>query len=139
VKEFNKRASQMGPEVVVVGISMDLPFAQKRFCETFEIRNVRVVSDYKSASFGINYGLLIKELRLLARSVMIADNNNILRYLQIVPELTSPPDYEDAIKGLGEVIRNPSAAAEEALPSHCKPCEGGIAALPMPNTHLTFC
>jgi thiol peroxidase len=130
VKEFNKKASGFGPEVAVVGISMDLPFAQKRFCETFEINNARVVSDYKTASFGINYGLLIKELNLLARSVLIVDKNNILRYVQIVPELTHAPDYADVIKNLEDIIAHPQAPAAQELASHCKPCEGGTPPMP---------
>jgi thiol peroxidase len=97
VKEFNKRASHLSGEVVIVGVSKDLPFAQKRFCTEYDIDSVTVVSDYKTSSFGINYGLLIKELNLLARSVVIVDKNDYLRYLQIVDELTTPPDYEDVL------------------------------------------
>jgi len=130
VKEFNKRATGLDSEVVVIGISKDLPFAQKRFCETFEIKNVAVVSDYKTSSFGINYGLLIKELNLLARSVLIVDKNNIVRYLQLVPELTQAPDYEAVLKKLSEVIKNPALSIEAGLPSHCQPCEGGTPPLP---------
>ena len=134
VKEFNKRASGLGPDVVIVGISKDLPFAQKRFCETFEIKNARIVSDYKTSSFGINYGLLIKELNLLARSAIILDKNNSIRYIQVVPELTSAPDYADAIKNLQEIIKNPEAQAKQEPPSKCKPCEEG--APPMPKEKI---
>lgn len=130
VKEFNKRASGLGGDVVIVGISKDLPFAQKRFCETFEINNAKVISDYKTSSFGINYGLLIKELNLLARAVVLVDKNDTVRYLQIVPELTTPPDYADVIKNLEEIINNPTLPAPEDLPSHCKPCEGGTPPMP---------
>jgi thiol peroxidase len=100
VREFNKRASEFSPEIVVLGISKDLPFAQKRFCEMHGIKNVQVLSDYKYSSFGKNYGLLIKELNLLARAVIIIDKNNIVRYIQIVDELTNQPDYEDVFKYL---------------------------------------
>jgi thiol peroxidase len=130
VKEFNKRASGLSGEVVIVGISKDLPFAQRRFCESFEIKNVRIFSDYKTSSFGINYGLLIKELNLLARSVIIADKNNRIRYIQIVPELAAAPDYGEALNKLEEVIRNPAWGAKEEMPSHCKPCEIGTPPLP---------
>ena len=106
VKEFNKRASGFSPEVVVLGISKDLPFAQKRFCEMNGIKNVEVLSDYKYSSFGNNYGLLIKELNLLARAVLILDQNDIVRYIQIVEELTTPPDYEDALKNLQQILKN---------------------------------
>ncbi|MFA5156722.1 MAG: thiol peroxidase [Candidatus Omnitrophota bacterium] len=126
VKEFNKRAAGFSDEVVVIGISKDLPFAQKRFCQENSIKNETVLSDYKSSSFAINYGLLIKELNLLARSVLIIDKNNILRYFKIVGELTSPPDYSDALKNLEEVIKIPlQAASRPALPARCKPCEIG--------------
>lgn len=130
VKEFNKQASSLSSEVVVIGISKDLPFAQKRFCDSFGVKNVILASDYKSSSFGINYGLLIKELNLLARTVLILDKNNVLRYLQIVEELTSSPDFQDALKHLEEVVNNPIVSLKEDFPSKCKPCEGGIAPLP---------
>lgn len=130
VKEFNKRASALSGEVVILGISKDLPFAQKRFCESFEIRNVKVLSDYKSSSFGINYGLLIKELNLLARSVLIVDKNDTLRYMQVTGELTDPVDYEDALKNLTGILNNPPLPVREELPSKCKPCEAGTGLLP---------
>jgi len=129
VKEFNKQAAGFSDEVSVVGISKDLPFAQKRFCQENNIKNETVLSDYKTSSFGINYGLLIKELNLLARSVLIIDKNNTLRYFKIVGELTSPPDYADALKSLEEIIRTPAPAAKEGLASRCRPCEIGTPAL----------
>lgn len=130
VKEFNKRATHISKDLVVVGISKDLPFAQKRFCETFDIENVTVLSDYKTSSFGINYGLLVKELNLLARSVIILDKADIVRYIQVVDELTTPPNYEEALKKAEEVVNNPVLTIpKEGLPSKCKPCEGSIAPL----------
>ncbi|MFN7171137.1 MAG: 4a-hydroxytetrahydrobiopterin dehydratase, partial [Candidatus Omnitrophota bacterium] len=130
VKEFNKRALGFSEDIVVLGISKDLPFAQRRFCETNEIKNVIVLSDYRFSSFGINYGLLIKELNLLARAVIILDKNDVIRYIQIVEELTNPPDYEAVLENLEEVIKNPTMSVKEELPSKCKPCEGGIPPLP---------
>jgi thioredoxin-dependent peroxiredoxin len=109
VKEFNKRAGDLSKEVVVIGISKDLPFAQQRFCDSFEIEKIKVVSDYKTTSFGINYGLLIKEMNLLARSVIILDTNNVVRYIQIVPELSTAPDYAAALNKLDEVIKSPAS------------------------------
>jgi len=126
VKEFNKRAVSFGPDVAVVGISKDLPFAQKRFCQMNEIKNITVLSDYKYSSFGINYGLLIKELNLLARSVLIIDKNGIIRYMEIVKELTNPPDYPAALRALEFIISNPQAETDKEAPDHCKPCEGGV-------------
>ncbi len=105
VKEFNKRAALFSKDVVVIGISKDLPFAQKRFCSENDIKNGPVLSDYKTSSFGDNYGLLIKQLNLLTRSVLIIDKNDIIRYLQIAPEITKPLNYDEAISALDKVIK----------------------------------
>ena len=128
VKEFNKRAAGLPGEPVLIGVSKDLPFAQKRFCESFEIKNISVLSDYKTSSFGINYGLLIKEMNLLARAILIIDKSDVIRYLQIVPELTTPPDYDAALSQLEAVIKNP--AVPVPVKEHCVPCEGGAVPLP---------
>lgn len=130
VKEFNIRAAGFSPDVVVLGISKDLPFAQKRFCEANNIKNVSTLSDYKFSSFGLNYGVLVKEMNLLARGVVIIDKNDVIRYFRIAEELTAPPDYEDALKNLTEIIKNPALTVKEELPAKCKPCEGGVAPLP---------
>jgi len=124
VKEFNKRSASFSPDVVVIGISKDLPFAQARFCQEHEIKNF-VLSDYKYSSFGIQYGLLIRELNLLARSVMIIDKNDIIRYVQVVDELTSPPDYEAAVKALSEVVKMPESEPRAGKNTRCVPCEIG--------------
>jgi len=129
VKEFNKRAAAFSKDVVVIGISKDLPFAQKRFCDLNSITNVVTLSDYKTSSFGINYGLLIKELNLLARTILILDKTNTLRYAQLVEELTNQPDYDKALTQLNEVLKKPEVKASEGKPSHCKPCETGAGAL----------
>lgn len=122
VKEFNKRSSQLSPEVTILGVSKDLPFAQKRFCSANDIKNVVVLSDYKYSSFGINYGLLIKEMNLLARATLILDKNNVLRYVDIVEEATNPPDYEKALGALKEVIDNPAKTIKETgLRAKCVP------------------
>ena len=130
VKRFNKEASGLSSDVSVIAISMDLPFAQKRFCELNEINKLTVLSDHRDASFGINYGLLIRELRLLARSILIVDKNDILRYAQLVPELTTPPDYGAALARLKEIISSPAFSSEEQLPSGCQACESGAPSLP---------
>jgi len=129
VKEFNKRAAEFSSDIVVLGISKDLPFAQKRFCQANNIMNAMTFSDYKYSSFGINYGLLIKEMNLLARAVIIVDKNNVLRYIRIVEELTNPLDYEDALRSLEEIIKNPALSIKEGLPAKCQPCEGTVAPL----------
>jgi thioredoxin-dependent peroxiredoxin len=130
VKEFNQRAAGLSSEAAIIGISKDLPFAQQRFCLENGIKNISVVSDYKTGSFGINYGLLIKELNLLARAVVIIDKNNIIRYIQLVSELTSPPDYPEALKKLEEATKSPGPAAKNELPVYCQPCEKGTPPLP---------
>ncbi|MCX5712460.1 MAG: thiol peroxidase [Candidatus Omnitrophica bacterium] len=105
IKEFNKKAALLSSDVLIIGISKDLPFAQKRFCEAFDIKNVLLFSDYKNSSFGLNYGLLIEELNLLARSVIILDKKNIIKYIQIVPELAMQPDYKEALIQLEKIVQ----------------------------------
>jgi len=130
VKEFNKKAAGLSTDIAVIGISKDLPFAQSRFCSLNEIKNETVLSDYKYSSFGLNYGLLVKELNLLARSVLILDKNDTLRYFKIVPEITQAVDYTAALENLESILKNPSVAINQDLPDHCKPCAGVVAALP---------
>ena len=93
-RRFNLEAANLPSNAVILTISLDLPFAQKRWCGAAGIDKVITLSDYQDRSFGLAYGVLIKELKLLARSVFIIDANNILRYVQIVPEVTSEPDYQ---------------------------------------------
>jgi len=95
-RTFNQEAGSLSDEVVVLNVSMDLPFAIARFCAGAGIDKVQTLSDHKEASFGNAYGVLVKELRLLARSVFVIDKSDIIRYVQIVPEMTNPPDYEKA-------------------------------------------
>ena len=94
---FSERNQGLDKEVDIITISMDLPFAQARFQEKSGIRNIRFLSDYQTSDFGNKYGLLIKELRLLSRSVIVLDKENVIRYIQVVPELTQLPDYERAL------------------------------------------
>jgi len=101
-RRFNEEASKLGSNVTVLTISMDLPFAQKRWCGAAGINNIQTLSDYRDASFGTAYGVLIKELRLLARAVFAVDRDGVIRYMQLVNELTNEPDYQavlDAVKG----------------------------------------
>lgn len=139
VKEFNSRALNLSKDIVIIPISKDLPFAQKRFCESFKIQNIDVFSDYKTSSFGINYGLLIKELSLLARSSIILDRENVIRYIQIVPEITNSIDFEDVFHNLNIILKNPKVSTEESaidkkLPFKCLACEGKIKALTKDET-----
>lgn len=125
IKEFNQRALQFSTDVVVLGISKDLPFAGQRFCKENSLKNIQLLSDYQSSSFGINYGLLIKENNLLARSIIIIDKNNVIRYAQIVDEITTAPSYDDALTNLENIIKSPLIKIDVPFPTHCEPCEKG--------------
>ena len=102
-RKFNEKAAQLGGDVVVLTISMDLPFAQKRWCGAAGIKNVQTLSDHRDASFGRAYGVLIKDLRLLARAVFVVDKKGVVRYLQIVPEIATEPDYDAVLKVVKEL------------------------------------
>ena len=103
-RRFNQEAGRLGDGVVVLTISMDLPFAQKRWCGAAGINNVHTLSDHRDASFGTAYGMLIKELRLLARGVFVVDGDGLIRYIEIVDELTHEPDYESALEAAKELV-----------------------------------
>ena len=102
-RRFNQEAVNLGDDVVVLTISMDLPFAQTRWCGAADVKNVQTLSDHRDASFGTAFGVLIKELRLLARAVFVVDKEGIVRYVQIVSELTNEPDYGAVLKVVKEV------------------------------------
>ena len=97
VRRFNEAAATLGDDVAVRAISMDLPFAQARWCGAAGIANVQTLSDHRDAAFGTAYGLLIKELRLLARAVFVVDREGTIRYVQLVNEVTDEPNYDDAL------------------------------------------
>jgi thiol peroxidase len=97
---FNREVAQVGGNVQVYVISMDLPFAQKRFCGSEGISNFQTLSDHRDASFGRAYGVLIKDLRLLARALFVVDAKDTIRYVQIVPEVAQEPNYDEALSAL---------------------------------------
>lgn len=97
---FNKDATNLGDDVVVISISCDLPFALNRFCGAEGIKNVITLSDYKDLDFASKYGFHIKELRLLSRGVVIIDKKGIVQYVEYVSELTNEPNYQEALKAL---------------------------------------
>ena len=99
-RRFNEEASRLGTEILILTISMDLPFAQKRWCAAAGVSKVQTLSDHREASFGTSFGVLIKELRLLARAVFIVDRQGTLQYIQLVKELTKEPDYEAILDSL---------------------------------------
>jgi thiol peroxidase len=97
---FNEEAAKLGPKVVILTISMDLPFAQKRWCGAAGVERVTTYSDHREAAFGQAYGVLIKELRLLARAVFVVDQAGTLQYLQVVKELANEPDYGEVLQAV---------------------------------------
>lgn len=101
-RRFNEEATKY-PSVNVLTVSMDLPFAQKRWCGAAGVERVETLSDHREASFGLAYGLLIKELRLLARAVLVVDAEDTIRYIEIVPEVGTEPNYEAALEALKEI------------------------------------
>lgn len=96
-RRFNTEASKLGENVAVLTISMDLPFAQKRWCAAAGIDRVATLSDHRDGSFGMAYGILIKELRLLARTVFVVDRDGTVKYMEMLPEVTKEPDYDAAL------------------------------------------
>ncbi|TRO78928.1 thiol peroxidase [Trichloromonas acetexigens] len=96
-RKFNEEAAKLPENVVVYTVSLDLPFAQKRWCGNAGIEKVKTLSDYQERSFGLNYGLLIDELKLLARAVLVIDQKGTIAYQEIVKEVTAEPDYTAAL------------------------------------------
>jgi thioredoxin-dependent peroxiredoxin len=99
-RTFNTEAAKLSDDVVILTVSMDLPFAQKRWCGAAGVERVTTLSDHKDASFGLAYGVLIKELRLLARCVFVIDRKGIVRHVELVKEITHEPDYESVLKAV---------------------------------------
>ena len=104
-RRFNQEAAALGPGVQILTLSMDLPFAQKRWCGAAGIDKVRTLSDHRDAAFGIAYGVLIKGLRLLARAVFVVDREGVVRYVQLVKELATEPDYEAVLAEVKKLTR----------------------------------
>ncbi|MCB2186634.1 MAG: thiol peroxidase [Deltaproteobacteria bacterium] len=103
-RRFNNEAAGLGPEVTILTISMDLPFAQKRWCGAAGVDQLKTLSDHREASFGLAYGLLIKELRLLARAVLVADRSGKITYIQNVQELSQEPEYDPVLTAVKALI-----------------------------------
>ena len=102
-RRFNQEAGSLGDDVTVLAISMDLPFAQSRWCGAAGVKNVRTLSDHRDAAFGASYGVLIKGLRLLARAVFVVDKQGTIRYVELVKEVASEPNYEAALDAAGKL------------------------------------
>lgn len=101
--DFNQRASKL-KDVEIITVSVDLPFAQSRFCGAKGIDNIVVASDYKENEFGLKYGFLIEGLKLLCRGIVVVDKNDTIRYVEYVSEVTNHVDYERAIKEAEKLV-----------------------------------
>jgi thiol peroxidase len=101
---FSAEADRLGDNVRILTISMDLPFAQKRWCAAEGGANVVTLSDHRDADFGNKYGVLMKGFRLLARAIFVTDKEGVIRYIQVVPEITTEPDYDAVIKAVKELL-----------------------------------
>src|SRR5438477_1824863 len=95
-KRFNEEAAKL-PEVDILTVSMDLPFAQKRWCGAFGVDKVKMLSDHRDGSFGTNYGTLIKDLRIESRAIFVLDKSNIIRHAEYVKEVADFPNYDTAL------------------------------------------
>ena len=95
-KRFNEEAGKL-PDVKIYTFSMDLPFAQKRWCGAYGVDHVKMVSDHRDGSFGEAYGTLIKDLRIMSRAIFVVDKNNVIRHVEYVKEVADHPDYEAAL------------------------------------------
>ena len=104
-RKFNEEAASLGDDVQVLTISADLPFAQARWCAAEGIANLQTLSDHRDLSFGEAYGVVMKELRLLARSIFVIDKDDKVTYVEYVGEGTDHPDYEKAILAVKELTK----------------------------------
>lgn len=102
-RRFNAEASNLG-DAVILSVSCDLPFAQKRFCAAEGLDKVITLSDHKEVDFGTKYGFLIKELRLLARGTVVVDQRGFVKYVEYVPEIATEPDYDAALKVIHDLM-----------------------------------
>lgn len=100
---FNQRALEF-PGVGIYVVSMDLPFALRRWCGQLEDRRLVTLSDHRDASFGRNWGVLIEEVRLLARAVFVVDGDGVIRHVQVVEQTTSEPDYDAALDAVRQLL-----------------------------------
>ncbi len=103
-RRFNKEAGELGDAVAILTLSMDLPFTQKRWCGAAGVEQVTVLSDHRDAAFGKAYGVLMKEIRVLARAVFVVDRDGIVRYVQLLEEVGTEPDYDAALKAARELM-----------------------------------
>jgi thioredoxin-dependent peroxiredoxin len=101
---FNREAGRLDGGVEILIISMDLPFAQARWCGATGVKDVKTFSDHREASFGLSYGVLMKDLRLLARAVFVVDREGIVRYVELVKEIADEPDFDAALEAVKKLV-----------------------------------
>ncbi|MFO8006919.1 MAG: thiol peroxidase [Candidatus Brocadiia bacterium] len=103
-RHLNQAAAELEEDLRILTISMDLPFALDRWCGAAGVEQMMMLSDHRDAAFGTSYGLLMKDLRLLARAVLVVDRDGIIRHKQIVPEVTDEPDYAAAMAAVRQCM-----------------------------------
>lgn len=103
-RRFNQEAAGLGDKVAIITVSMDLPFAQKRWCGAAGIDNIKVISDYYDRSFARSYGTLIRELHLACRAIFVVDDQDTIRYVEYVPEVTDHPNYDNALAAVKSLL-----------------------------------
>src|SRR6478672_7063731 len=103
-KKFNEQLAALGDKINAVTVSLDLPFAMNRFCGAESIKNMKVGSDYQDRNFGKSYGMLIEELKLLARGVFVLDANGKVVYAETVKEVASEPNYDAALAAIKSLL-----------------------------------
>lgn len=104
-RKFNEEAAKLSDKVKIAVVSCDLPFAQARWCGAVGAKNLETLSDYRENDFGHHYGVLIRELKLLARAIFVIDKNGILSYRQLVPEITHQPDYAPVMEAINKALK----------------------------------
>lgn len=104
VRRFNTEVAALSPDIAIIAVSCDLPFAQARWCGAANIKAVQTLSDHKEAAFGKNYGILIQELRLLGRAVFVIDRTGTVTYTEIVSEIGNEPHYDKALEAAKKAV-----------------------------------
>ena len=103
-RRFNEEASRLGDDVMILTVSVDLPFAQKRWCGAAGVDRIKTLSDHRELAFGKAYGVVIKELKLLARAIFVVDKGGVLRYIQLVREIADEPDYDTVLSEVKKLL-----------------------------------
>lgn len=103
-RKFNEIAAGLGDDIAIITLSVDLPFAQKRWCGAAGVDKVTLLSDHREVDFGKKYGVLVKDLRILARSLFVVDKDGVLRYVQLVPEIGQEPNYDEVVAAAKKLV-----------------------------------